>query len=83
MKEVIYCDDVEAMVNPHSKKNQRRAHNRVRRKLTAMAILLAVALAVMIVWLMTDLGNGPAICASALCAVVSAFLGGQVWEAVR
>ena len=82
MENVIYCD-VEAMVNPHSKRNQRRVHNRVRRKLTAMAILLAVALVVMIVWLMTDLGNGPAICASALCAVVSAFVGGQVWEVTK
>lgn len=83
MTKQIYNDDVEAMVNPHSKKNQQREHNRIRRKLMTMAVLLGVALVVMIAWIVTDLGNGTAIGVSAVCGVAAAFLGGQVWEAVR
>lgn len=83
MTKQIYNDDVEAMVNPHSKKSQRKVHNRIRGKLTAMAALLGVALVGMVAWAVTDLGNGAAISISAVCVAATSFLGGQVWEAAR
>lgn len=80
MTKAIYNDDVEAMVNPRSAQRQHKANRRIRRKLAAMAVLLAVVLVVKVLWIFVDMPNAVATGISAPCAVVAAWLGGQVWE---
>lgn len=83
MTKAIYNDDVEAMVNPRSAQRQRKVHRRIHRKLATMAVLLAVVLAVTMLRFFTAMPNAAATGISAPCAVVAAWLGGQVWEVCR
>ena len=83
MTKTIYNDDVEAMVNPRSAQRQRRTQRRLSRKLTAMAVLLAVVLAVTMLRFFAAMPNAAATGISAPCAVVAAWLGGQVWEVCK